>query len=89
MLPQPIFSPTKKPTTSPSNNPTKVPTRPPSDNVATYVPGDLTVPCEKLMLSTGMACKRLTENDQNVQLAGGSLYVDTMHRKADGAGVVR
>ena len=89
MSPQPTFSPTKKHTTSPSNNPTKVPTRPPSDNVATYVPGYLTVPCEKLVLSTGMTCKRLTESDTNVRLADSSLSADNIHRKAGGAGVVR
>ena len=58
---KPTHSPTKNPTLSPSNYPTKAPTQSPSDTTATYVPGGLTVPCEQLKLSTGMACKPLTE----------------------------
>eukprot|EP01083_Nonionella_stella_P049996 133114_1 len=76
-------------TTNPTGSPTNTPTRQPTaGTLATYVPGDLTVPCESLILSTGMACKLLTERRQNVQLADGTVSSDKMHPKADGAGVI-
>ena len=46
------------------------------------------MPCERLLLSTGMACKLLAARGQKVQLADGTVSNDKMHPRADGAGVI-
>ena len=57
---------------------------------ATYVPGELTTPCDrgKLMLSTGLDCQLLTTVNRKVALSDWSASTDTMHGKADGAAVI-
>ena len=46
------------------------------------------MPCEFLLLSTGMACELLTQKRQKVILADGTVSNDKMHPRADGAGVI-
>jgi len=74
----------------PNPGPVSSPTYAPNSFGATYVPGDLSVPCDngKVMLSKGMGCKLLTTAGVKVALKGGGLSVDVMHQKADGAGVI-
>mmetsp|Transcript_13320 Transcript_13320/g.28769 ORF Transcript_13320/g.28769 Transcript_13320/m.28769 type:complete len:787 (+) Transcript_13320:1072-3432(+) len=78
-----------QPTTSPTLEAGK-PTPSPNDFGATYVPGDLSVPCDNgmLTLSKGMNCAKLTSVGQPVQLSNGSFSSQTWHSRADGAGVI-
>ena len=46
------------------------------------------MPCDRLILSTGLKCKKLTASGSKVKLANGSESSDRMHSNADGAGVV-
>jgi len=99
----PTTSPTSEPTRSPqsgtiaptTNSPTREPTGSPLSITAaptevTYRPGDLKVPCDggKLLLSTGLDCKRLTTFDEKVLLANGSRSSERFHKDADGAAVI-
>mmetsp|Transcript_28491 Transcript_28491/g.61191 ORF Transcript_28491/g.61191 Transcript_28491/m.61191 type:complete len:845 (+) Transcript_28491:175-2709(+) len=80
----PIAS-TKSPT--PTGSPLSITAAP---TEITYRPGDLKVPCDggKLLLSTGLDCKRLTTYDERVQLANGSRSSEKFHEDADGAAVI-
>lgn len=76
---------------SPPSPPTPKPTPSPViPGGVTYYPGDLTVSCEGLTLSTGLSCKRLTTGDQPVKYTDGSgnESEDLFHTKADGATVI-
>ena len=68
------------------------PTYAPNNFGATYVPGDLSdgTTCSdgKLTVSKGMACRKLTTLDQQIELDDGTLSSQTMHSRADGAGVI-
>ena len=82
--PPPTAAPVVQPTVAP------VPTPAPIPGVATYFPGDLTVTCDGLRLSTGMSCLKLTTRGQKVQFTDGSglQSFENMHSLADGATVV-
>jgi len=69
--------------------PTTSPTMKPTTEI-TYRPGDLKVPCDegRLLLSTGLDCRRLTTYDQPVLLANGSRSSEKFHKDADGAAVI-
>jgi hypothetical protein len=73
---------------SPGGPPTSKPTYAPNSYGATFVPGDLSVPCEGLMLSKGMACRKLTTADMPVQFDTGGQSTDLMHKRADAAVVI-
>lgn len=72
--------------------PTPSPTTAPPTNLGpvTYYPGDVTVPCEGLRLSTGLACRRLTTGGLKVDYTDGSGGKSdaNFHSKADGATVL-
>ena len=64
------------------------PTYAPNSVGATFVPGDLSQPCDGLMLSRGMDCRLLTTAGQPVQYDTGGQSAVPMHGKADGATVI-
>lgn len=78
------------PPPGPPSPPSPKPTYAPNEFGATYVPGDLSVPCDggKLMLSRGMDCRLLTTAGQPVQYDTGGQSAVPMHQKADGAAVI-
>ena len=73
---------------SPSPPPGPPPTYAPNAFGATYVPGDLSQPCNGLMLSRGMDCRLLATAGQFVQYDTGGKSSIRMHAKADGAAVI-
>ena len=75
---------------APSPAPGPPPTYAPNSFGATYVPGELSQPCDggKLMLSKGMDCRLLTNVGQPVQYDTGGQSTEVMHAKADGAAVI-
>eukprot|EP00986_Skeletonema_menzelii_P005451 scaffold1984_cov144-Skeletonema_menzelii.AAC.4 len=76
--------------TSPTTPPGPQPTYAPNTFGATFVPGDLSQPCDggKLMLSKGMDCRLLTTAGQYVQYDNGGQSTVPMHGRADGAAVI-
>jgi len=86
----PTRTPMANPTTtsSPTKFPMGSPTKGPTDVAATYVPGDLTVPCEGLTLSTGLACRMLTMRGSKIQFEDGTESSVNMHQRPDGAAVI-
>ena len=66
------------------------PTYAPNTFGATYVPGDLSQPCDggKVMLSKGMDCRLLTTAGRPVQYDTGGQSTEVMHARADGAAVI-
>ena len=75
---------------APTTPPGPQPTYAPNTFGATFVPGDLSQPCDggKLMLSRGMDCRLLTTAGQYVQYDTGGQSTVPMHRRADGAAVI-
>mmetsp|Transcript_25296 Transcript_25296/g.50648 ORF Transcript_25296/g.50648 Transcript_25296/m.50648 type:complete len:889 (+) Transcript_25296:36-2702(+) len=75
---------------APSPSPGPPPTYAPNTFGATYVPGDLSQPCDggKLMLSRGMDCRLLTTAGEFVQYDTSGQSAVPMHEKADGAAVI-
>lgn len=78
------------PPPGPPSPPSPKPTYAPNEFGATYVPGDLSQPCDggKLMLSRGMDCRLLTTAGQPVKYDTGGQSTVTMHAAADGAAVI-
>ena len=81
------------PSVTMSENPSSFPSEsmaPSTAKPATYVPGELSVKCEGVTMSTGLKCALLTEAGQRVKYTDGSgdESSDRMHFRADGAGVV-
>jgi len=80
---EPTLSPTKTAAPSSSSPPS------PEGGPVTFLPGDLTVPCDngKLLLSTGMGC-RLIATEGSTTFANGYVSSIQMHARADGAAVI-
>jgi len=80
---EPTLSPTKTAAPSSSSPPS------PEGGPVTFLPGDLTVPCDngKLLLSTGMGCRLIATEGLNT-FANGYISSIPMHARADGAAVI-